>query len=453
VHAEFAGDRPTEGGPLSGSLTWGQRAIWNVVTAMAPHDAFLNLTRVVELPAPTPHAVATALGALVSRHESLRTRVVPGPGDGEVQQVLSGTGRLPLQLVTVAEADAEAAAHAQARSLAARSFDIAGDWPLRAALVLVRDRVRYLVVVFSHLAVDWYATEILVHELRRLVLRGAPAGTAHPVQPLDVAARERLADPTGTRRVVDYWLARYREAPRELLPVDVSAGPPRYRQARLTSPAVDAAARRLAARYRVSTSTVLLAGTAQVLAQYAGQPTCPLLTTVNNRHQQEHRDLVAPVNQLGLLTLSVADGSRGEPVSLDRLVPRAWSAALRAYRHSYYDQAALDRALTGAGLQAGAYTEPYCCFNDARLPSRRDRPGRVPDAAQVAEALAGSTVGWLPDLPRLNWRFSLDVRDTHGSLALTLAADTRCLPGDAVVRFLETLESRLVDAAVRPDAP
>ncbi|MFD0889811.1 hypothetical protein ACFQ08_35170, partial [Streptosporangium algeriense] len=63
-------------------LTWGQRAIWDAIRKTAPDDHYFNFGRVLAVPRRArPLTVARAaevLGALVERHESLRTRMSAG---------------------------------------------------------------------------------------------------------------------------------------------------------------------------------------------------------------------------------------------------------------------------------------------------------------------------------------------------------------------------------------
>ena len=79
------------------------------------------------------------------------------------------------------------------------------EYPLRVALVTVDDRVRQIVLVFSHCAVDFHAATTVLRDLRVLLLRGSldsPPG----LQSLDLAARERTTGLRRSQRAVAYWV-------------------------------------------------------------------------------------------------------------------------------------------------------------------------------------------------------------------------------------------------------
>src|SRR5947207_2873651 len=107
-YADFRGDRSG-----TAPLTWGQHAIWYAIGHTAPDDHYFNFGRVFAVPdrlaCPVDVAVA-ALGELVSRHESLRVRVVADDRPEEAAARLSD-------------------------ELAGTRFDYAGEWPVRVALV------------------------------------------------------------------------------------------------------------------------------------------------------------------------------------------------------------------------------------------------------------------------------------------------------------------------------
>src|SRR6185312_10523521 len=75
--------------------TWGQRAIWDAVAALAPQDAArYNVSGGgAVLPGYSAEQVISAVSLLMLRHESLRTRLAPGAA-GELRQTLLGGGEL-----------------------------------------------------------------------------------------------------------------------------------------------------------------------------------------------------------------------------------------------------------------------------------------------------------------------------------------------------------------------
>ena len=259
VHAEFSGD-----GAGVSPLTWAQRVMWRSIARNGSNHAFLHLRRTVPVSARAGAevpAVARAVGALVGRHGSLRTRV--RVVDGAPRQETAAAGVLPL-LVCVGAQDGAGAARDAAGRLGDVAFDHAAEWPLRVALVTVADRVRQVVVVFSHSTVDAHAAETVLRELRLIMLRGGLPTPAGP-QSVDVARWQHDADRGRSARSIGHWLREWDRLPTPPLP---AAGPgltpltPPWRRGVLVSSAVDTATRLIAARHRVSGSAVLLAGVA-----------------------------------------------------------------------------------------------------------------------------------------------------------------------------------------------
>jgi hypothetical protein len=439
--AEFRGDRA-----VSAPLTWGQYSIWKAIVALAPGDAVLNQQRLLTLPGRAECSVAdaaAAIGKLISRHESLRTRI--HDVDGEPRQEVAAAGRLPLTVVDCDRGDMFSVADALVRQLAEPRFDYAAGWPLRAGLVVVDGHVRHIALAASHAAMDAHAAEVVLRELRMLLLRGSIASPPE-LQPVDLHRRERETGERLTNRAIAYWLDQYAGLPDSMFTPAGPAESPRYQKASLVSPAAEAAVRIIASRHRISTSTVLLAAMAALMAAWTGHRTCGVLTIAGNRLQPGHQGLVAPTNQLGLVALRI------EPrESFADLLPRVWQAALRGYRHAYCDPVALNQALEVAGRAHGAETQPYCLFNDVRQNADSDLNAAVPDEAFVRAARDASCLTWPERFERFNWRFFLEVQNAPGALNLRLAADTECLPSAEVERFLRAMDRLLVDAALDPD--
>ncbi len=437
AYAEFRGDRT-----VSAPLTWGQYAIWKAIVALAPGDAVLNVTRMLPVPDRADASVADvakAVGALISRHESLRTRI--RDLDGHPLQEVLGTGRIPLTVVECDRGEVPEVADTLLAELAQPCFDYAEGWPLRVGLVVAEGRVRRAALVASHAAVDAHAADVMLRDLRMLLLRGSIAQRPD-LQPVDLAWREREMGERLTSRAIAYWLEQYSGLPESMFEQVFPGESPLYHKASLVSPAAEAAVRITATRHRVSTSTVLLAATAGLVATWTGQRACGLLTIAGNRLQPGHQGLVAPTNQLGLVAMRV------EPQdTFADLLPRMWKAALQGYRNAYCDPVALNRALEAAGRAHDAETQPYCLFNDVRNNAEAAH-ATPPDETQVRAARHASTLTWPERFERFNWRFFLEVQDVPEALNLRLVADSRCLPSTEIERFLRALDSLLIDAAL-----
>lgn len=435
-------------------LTWGQRAIWHAIRRTAPNDHYFNIGRVLPLadrgrPATVVDA-ARSLGVLMERHEALRTRLeLPADDRGAAtDQRLAATGRLPVTLAHARDpADAERTAHALLDRLSATRFAYTSEWPVRAALVAVGDRVTHAVLVLCHLAADGHGAEVLVRDLRLLVRRGS-AGRPPAATPLDLA-REQHGE-MGRRRgaaALAHWEAGYRAAPATMFPEPVAAPrAPRFWTGRIVSPALARAVAAVAAAHRVSGSTVLLTAAAVLVAAGQGHRTAAVMPIVGNRTAAGHRDLVTTLSQDGLFVLDLAAAGTPEPSFTD-LLPAAYRSALRSYRAAVYDPVEWDALGERMRTERGAEVHPYCCFNDMRLVERPAPPGPAPTAGELAE-LGGRTVfGFPATQERVACRYCLHITEEGDALAVSLTADTAYLPPETIRAHLYGIEELIVRAA------
>ncbi|WP_158553876.1 condensation domain-containing protein [Micromonospora deserti] len=442
--AEFAGASAPPA-----PLTWGQQALWAAIRRRGREQTLMSLRRIVAMPRKGSADVASvlrAIGALVGRNSSLRTRI--HVVDGDVRQVVVAAGELPVLLVEAGPEGSAAEEHhgaavaaAVADQLAATPFDHAQEWPQRVALVRVGDRISHLVVVFSHLTVDFQAVEILLRQLRLLLLRGGIGAPAGP-QSVDVARWEQDVNRRRSARAVAYWVRSFTRLPSRTLPWIAPPATSRFQRTVLVSEAADTAVRLAARRCRVTSSTVLLAAIAVVVSRWSGNDVCGLHSMANNRAVAGYAEAIAKLNQLGLVVVDTADRP-----SFDDLLPRVRQAALEAYRHSYYDPMELRRAFEAAGLPYEAGVSPHCYVNDVRLGVDTDLFGRAVDEAQVRAAMAGTSVTPAESLDHFTWRMRVEIIDQPRGIGIALTGDTSYLPPTHAERFLRDVERLLVEAA------
>ncbi|MDX3111582.1 hypothetical protein, partial [Nonomuraea angiospora] len=311
--------------------------------------------------------------------------------------------------------------------LAAEPFAYWEEWPLRVAFVVAGGYVRHIVLVLCHLAADGHAAELVVKDFRLLLLRDS-------LPPLRSATPRELAawqhSPEGRRvsgEAIGFWLEEYAR----MDPVPPSShvpGEPRFVEATMRSPALAAAAQAVAARNRVSSSTVLLAGAMRLAGGLTGQRFCGMRVIVNNRFAAARRDVVSTISQEALVVLDL----RTE--SFDALVRQAWGTALRAYRQAQYDPYAMEEAVT----RAGPGIRSFGCFNDQRL---------VQEDGQVT-ALEGKTeVARTDAMDRNICDFRLHVGGEPGRMEISCYADTALLPPPGIEQYLLDLEGLIVEAA------
>lgn len=387
-----------------GPLTLGQRAVLECGAA-----------RAIECVVPVPHDmdvadVWLAVQALVCRHETLRTRFPAG----DREQVVDGAGTLTMRMYgSVEEARVE---------IGAKPFDIVGEWGIRVAVVCRDDRPRSVVLCLSPLAVDQWAANLVVEDLRALldgVDRPAPV-----LQPLGQAAIESTSD--SERRQADA-LAHLREtlltAPPE--PADAVADPDGWRFGELRSTVVDPAARAVAARCQTTAAVVYLAAAAVGLG--AGQRV--LKTVTPNRVTPAETTCVAPFTVDMFVPVDVS----GE--KFDSVVARTWDAYREASRHSHHDPTAVRRLVTEVAAERGVRPDLSARVNDFRA-SARPRPGTGQTTFRWRDPVR------LPELTRY-----LAIADDGAAVTLSLLANEVALPSERVPGFLHGMERLIVAAA------
>lgn len=443
AYAEFGGGR-TETGPM----TWAQQVMWRAAMLSKTQHLFLNLRRVLPVPRRAPGdlpSVTRAIGQLVARHGGLRTRVCL-VADGTSQQETAASGSVPI-LVVAGDGDGTQAAAGLTRRLGDVAFDHGREWPVRFAVVLVDDRVRQVVLIFSHSTADAYAVDVILRDLRVLLLRGelsTPAG----LQSVDVARCQHGPDQVRSGRAVAYWARQYGRLAGTVFDQVAPELTPRLHRGTLVSPAIATAARMIAARHRVSLSTVLLAASTALSAGTAGRQVCGLFNMAHNRFRPEYRNAVANLGQIGFCVLDIADRP-----SFFELLPRIYRVALDGYLHAYYDAAAMRKNFEDLGYDYTTAFLPYYYFNDVRLPVGNAVDDVEPVAEGVLRAAAErSEFSWTDGLDVASWHQLIHVVDAPDAVGVTLSTDTRFRPPATIEPYLRDLETLLIDAAYR-DVP
>lgn len=398
-----------------GPLTLGQRIVLDsLAQRSAEADYTYNIDRVVPVPPGMDvTTVFAAIYALVRRHEALRTRF---PAGGR-EQVVDGAGMLPIRMCDSVE-EARAA-------LVTEPFDIFSEWGLRVAVVTRNERPRSVVLCLSHLAVDAWAANLVVDDLRAL-LRGADRPEP-ALRPLDQAARESTED---SLRAQADALAHLRKvllaAPPE--PAGATVDPGGWRLGVLRSSAVDPAARAVAARCRTTAAVVYLAAAAVGL----GAGPHVLKTITHNRLTPAEMTCVAPF----ALDMFVPVDVSGE--KFDALVARTWDAYREASRHSRYDPAAVRPLVAEIAAERGHRPDLSVLVNDLRA-SSRPPAGTGPTTFRWGEPFR------LPGLTHY-----LAIADDGDAVTLSLLANGSALAQEQVPAFLHGME-RLVAAAADGD--
>ena len=302
-------------------LSYAQERLW-FLEQLAPGLPTYDIAGALHLRGPlAPAALGRALGEVIRRHETLRTRFAADP-DGPRQHVdLAGDGVAALPAIDLAALPAAARAAEAARlvrAAARRPFDLASGPLLRAALLRLADREHLLLAALHHIVADGWSLEILLRELAMLyeafaVRRPSPL-PGLPLQLGDFALWERgwLSGAVLAARLAR-GRARLAGAPLTLdLPTDRPRPPIQsFRGARLPLALPEDLATGLAALARREGATPfmgLLAAFQALLGRYTGREDLLVGSPAANRGRLETEGLIGCfVNTLVLRADLAAD--------------------------------------------------------------------------------------------------------------------------------------------------
>jgi hypothetical protein len=423
-------------------MSFGQRAIWKSIRWLDDASSYFNIRRVVELPhGLTLDRVLDVVGETLSRNEALRSNfreIDTGP-----VQIVRASGSLVVH-IEHAEEDARERADQLSLELASSAFAHEREWPVRCAVVVRDGAPAWLSLAFSHLAVDFWGVRLVLEELSDR-LAGKPVEPS-AWQPLDQAVFE--TEGAGAARAgasIDYWRRTLQAVPLSMFPaVDEEPHDGRFVRLGINSVAAAVAATRIADRCGVSTSTVLLAASAAVLAAETGHDDVAMLLIAVNRHDARGRKLV------GAKTANALFGINLEAESFDEFVRKTFLAGMNAYRHAQYDPLVLDEVLAATRDQHGRAPSLLSFFNDKRM---SDRWEVLPDAETTDDLRAlsaRSTVSFIGDWPRQDAKFFVHTTYAPDTCLLYLMVDTVLVPTSRADRLLRAMESLLVENAIDP---
>ncbi len=324
-------------GPLP--LSFAQQRLW-FLHQMEPEGAAYVMAQPARLAGRLDAAaLRRALGALVERHESLRTTLRPA-AEGAVQVVHPAPpARLPVvELAGLARGDREAEARRLAQEDAGRPFDLERGPLLRAALARLADDDHVLLLAVHHVVSDGWSMGVLFRDLYALY-EALAGGAPPPLPPLPVQYADYAAWQRGwlrgdaLRRQLDWWRERLDGAPPVLeLPVD------RPRPARVSGrgasrefrvPADTTRALRALARREGATLFMVARAAADVLlARWSGQEDLVVGSLIANRTRAELDGIIG----FFVNTLALRTDLSGDP-PFTGLLGRVRETALGAYAH------------------------------------------------------------------------------------------------------------------------
>jgi hypothetical protein len=434
------------GGSGVAELSWGQHEIWYVIRDKS--DSLpIGGVRALQ-PGQTVADVAAGLRFIMSRHQSLRTRLRLA-SDGLPQQVVHACGEIALEVVDAGDGDPAEAAAAVVAGYMTRNFDYEHEWPVRMAVITHHGAATHVAEIYCHLAMDGFGLAALREDLASHDRTGPAPAPVTAMQPLEQARRQR--GPAG-RRAHDasmrYFERLAASVPDHQFSELADKQQPRFWQVIYESPAGYRSSRTLAARLGVSTSPVLLAAYAVALSPLTSSQSVAVQLVVNNRFRPGFGGSVSTLAQSCPCLIEVGD-ARFEEVGV-----RAWHSALVAYKHAYYDPVGKDEVSRRIAAERGAELALGVFFNDRRVRSRELADSVSGDVATPGEPpslraeLTRSTLTWgeRNDLPAD--KVFLYINDTPDTLCYELWADSHFVSPADMAALMRRIEAVLVDAAV-----
>jgi amino acid adenylation domain-containing protein len=330
--AGLALTRVSRDGPIP--LSFAERRLW-FLDQLTPGTATWNMSSALRLRGPLDvHRVERALVALVTRHETLRTRYVTT--DGDPVRVIDSPSAVAIDRLDLqASADAPAQATTLRKELEATPFDLAAGPLFRATLMRLGPDDHVLSLRMHHIVSDGLSLGVLIRDWAALYRAEA---TGEPLPPLaiqyaDFAAWER-AWLHGDRleRQLGYWREHLSGVPVLELPTDRPRAAVKSVEGAVHTFVLDArlvtALETLARRDGGTLFVMLLAACSAVLGRYTRQTDFALGTLVARRTHVEVEQLVGFfVSNLAMrVDLSGAPNTRS-------LIRRLRDATLAAFAH------------------------------------------------------------------------------------------------------------------------
>ncbi|HXL88910.1 MAG TPA: hypothetical protein VN969_08020 [Streptosporangiaceae bacterium] len=447
IPVEFAGERAGEG-----PLTLGQLDVYAWVSG-APDHFYANLC--VELPVPAVVSVsdvAEATGALIARHEVLRTTYVPGE---QPRQRVAAAGVQLLEICSLGEGrwgpqDRPAVAEALIQWLH-ESPDPARR-PVRVAVAIAPeagDRVIACAAAFIHLAVDHGAIEILKRDFAGLLGDPARRLAGRPGhQPLDQAQLEATpAERHRAEAALDHVREQSWRIPHCLYALPGARTSGESLAVELSSVAAAMAVRRVAARTRTGRSSVVLAAICAVVGRRAGYRELVFPVSSSNRFERHLANYVGALVQSAVATIEI--GGR----SFDELASHTWTTVMEASRRGRYDTVRRDAMAELIEHERGLHFDYGTLFNSLVPESWSGLTAGVgfqPDEIDVA--LARTELRWRP-LPVSGNPIQFRLNQIDGCLRLDAwNGDTGLVPRAELELVLLAVE-RLLVAAAHEDVP
>ncbi|GAA4975796.1 non-ribosomal peptide synthetase [Actinoplanes utahensis] len=317
-------------GPLA--LSFAQQRLWMLDQLRPAQDEYL-IPVALELTGPLDeNALATALSALVARHEVLRTRYVLQ--DREPRQVVDPAAPVRIGRATATGDDLQRVLAGLSRA----STDLRHEHPIRFHLVELGPQRRVLLICVHHIAFDGWSTGVLLRELSESYAaaldRRPPRLDAVPTQYADYAGweRDRVRGMLGDGQL-EYWrtqlaglddLALFTDRPHPA-EWDATGAAERF----VIPAAVAGELRRLGREAGATSFVTLLAAVQAFLSRYCGQGDIAVGVPSAGRPRA---DLADTIGYFGNMLVMRADLTAGP--TFTELMRQVRATAVSAYANA-----------------------------------------------------------------------------------------------------------------------
>ena len=320
-------------------LSFAQQRLW-FLDQLEPNSPFYNVPTVVRMTGTlNVEALRKALGDVMARHESLRTRFVNV--EGSPAQVVDKSLRLDLDFHDVSHRPAaqyEADAQALVGTEINRPFDLNSGPPVRAMLIRLKPDEHWFVLNIHHIVSDEWSLKICFRELTELYAAHCEGHTLDlpelPIQYADYSQWQRESLKNGVlEQQLNFWREQLKGPPPVLeLPTDH----PRPAMQTFRGTIQSCVLRReladsltqLAARHGATLFMVTLAAFKALLNRYTQQEDVVVGSPIAGRNRVEIEQLIGFFVNTLLLRTDVS----GDP-AFEELLDRVRETTLNAYAH------------------------------------------------------------------------------------------------------------------------
>jgi aspartate racemase len=412
---------------------------------LEPGSATYNVAVATRLTGPLDlDALDRSLGAVVARHESLRTRFALH--EGRPMQVVESDVEVPLRRLDFTSGTLdhrEAEGRRAIAEEAERPFNLSEGPLIRALAVRLSPNDHIFLVTLHHIVSDGWSLDVLLRELA-ICYNAFVAGRPSPLEPLDIQYsdysvwQQEWLQGAELERQLSYWRQQLAGVPVLQLQAD------RVRPTVLTSRGAEhpiafsrGATDRLIALGRQERATLfmtLLAGFQTLLMRYTGQTDLAVGSPIAGRNRVE----IEPLIGFFVNTLVLRTNLGGDP-TFRELLQRVREVTLDAYTHQ---DIPFEKLVEDLRPERSTTHAPFCqamlvLQNTPRSPFEFDRTTAVPHALVRSSA---------------KFEISVLLRDGPAGLAGVIEYSTDLFAAARIAGLARHYERLLEGACVNPDS-